>query len=104
MKDIILQFFEYGHMPEHLQTISKPFCEQAQNIVKTIPRNPEREAGLRKLLEAKDCIVRAFVSKKTSLIQCGMCDNYMFIECAKEETKINCDFCGIEIIIIPKKK
>lgn len=103
MQDI-LQFFKYGHLPEHLQAISRPFCEQAQNIVKTIPRNPERDAGLRKLLEAKDCIVRALLSKKTSRIQCGWCDKYTFIERAKEETKINCDFCGIEIIIVPQKK
>lgn len=104
MQDTILQFFEYGHLPKHLQAISKPFCEQAQDIVKTIPRNPEREAGLRKLLEAKDCIVRAFLSKEISLIQCGNCYNEMFIERPKEETEVNCDFCGIKIIMLPKKK
>ena len=63
MQDHILQFFKYEHLPQHLQVISKPFCEQAQEIAKTIPRNPERTAGLRKLLEAKDCIVRAFLAK-----------------------------------------
>jgi hypothetical protein len=30
----------------------------AQHIVETLPSNPERTAGLRKLMEAKDCIVR----------------------------------------------
>ena len=28
-------------------------------IAETVPRNPERTAALRKLLEAKDCAVRA---------------------------------------------
>jgi hypothetical protein len=28
-------------------------------MVDKLPRNPERSAGLRKLLEAKDCAVRA---------------------------------------------
>ena len=64
MTDHILQFFEYKHLPEHLQEVSKPFCDQAREIVETIPRNPERTAGLRKLLEAKDCIVRAFLAKE----------------------------------------
>lgn len=58
----ILQYFKYEHLPEHLQKISKPFCEQAHAIAESVPRNPERSAGLRKLLEAKDCIVRAFLT------------------------------------------
>jgi hypothetical protein len=58
-KDRIMQFFSYTHLPERLQKISKPFCELAQNMVDTLPSNPERTVGLRKLLEAKDCAVRA---------------------------------------------
>ena len=63
MQDHILQFFKYEHLPDTLQGISKPFCDQAKYITENIPRNPERTAGLRKLLEAKDCIVRAFLAK-----------------------------------------
>jgi len=59
----MLQFFAYGHLPEHLQAISKPFGDLAENIVVTLPRNPERSAALRKLLEAKDCAVRANIYK-----------------------------------------
>lgn len=59
----MLQFFAYAHLPEHLQTISRPFGELAEHMVKTLPRNPERTAGLRKLLEAKDCAVRAQLYK-----------------------------------------
>ena len=59
MEDRMLQFFAYEHLPEHLQEVSKPFSELAQRIVDTLPMNPERTVALRKLLEAKDCAVRA---------------------------------------------
>lgn len=55
----LLQFFGYEHLREPLQGVSKPFGELAQWIVATLPRNPERTVALRKLLEAKDCAVRA---------------------------------------------
>lgn len=57
--DPMLQFFTYLHLPEHLRKVSRPFCELAFDIVATLPRNPERTVALRKLLEAKDCAVRA---------------------------------------------
>ena len=63
MQDRMLQFFAYSHLPPHLQEISKPFGDLAQQIVETLPANAERTAGLRKLLEAKDCIVRAKLYK-----------------------------------------
>jgi hypothetical protein len=63
MQDRMLQFFVYAHLPDHLQEISKPFGDLATHIVETLPSNPERTAGLRKLLEAKDCIVRAKLYK-----------------------------------------
>ena len=59
----IEQFFAYAHLPEHLQAVSKPFGEMAKQIVETLPRNPERTVALRKLLEAKDAAVRAFLAK-----------------------------------------
>jgi len=58
----IMQFFKYEHLPEILAAISKPFCNLAVSIVNNLPRNPERTVALRKLLEAKDAAVRAFVS------------------------------------------
>ena len=57
----ILQYFEYSHLPTDLQDISKPFAELAEVMVAELPRNPETSAGLRKLLEAKDCFVRAAI-------------------------------------------
>ena len=62
-QDHILQFFHYAHLPEVLRSRSKPFCDLARVIVDTTPRNPERTVALRKLLEAKDANVRAFVAK-----------------------------------------
>ena len=59
----ILQFFEYAHLPKHLQEVSRPFGELARIVLMTLPRNPERTVALRKLLESKDAAVRALVSK-----------------------------------------
>jgi hypothetical protein len=61
--DPLLQFFEYGHLPSHLAIVSKPFGELAENLVETLPRNTERTVALRKLLEAKDCAVRAVLMR-----------------------------------------
>ena len=56
----ILKYFEYAHLPPHLQDISKPFHDLAHEIVQRESNNgAEVTAGLRKLLEAKDCIVRS---------------------------------------------
>lgn len=60
----MMQFFAYQHLPEHLQGASKQFCLLAQDIVALIPSNPERTVALRKLLEAKDCAVRALLYKE----------------------------------------
>jgi ferritin-like protein len=63
MNEYLLQFFAYQHLPEPLQKISRPFGEMAERIVADLPQNPERTTALRKLLEAKDCAVRAYLSK-----------------------------------------
>jgi hypothetical protein len=62
--DRMLQFFAWKHLPPHLQAVSKPFGELAQKMVEDLPQNAERTAGLRKLLEAKDCAVRAVLYKE----------------------------------------
>lgn len=59
----LIQFFTYEHLPERLQFHSKPFGDLAKHICETLPRNPERTTALRKLLEAKDCAVRASIFK-----------------------------------------
>ena len=56
----ILQYFKYDHLPPHLQAASKPYAEIAWRAAEsTLGFHPEVEAGLRKLLEAKDCFVRS---------------------------------------------
>lgn len=59
----LLQFFEYAHLPTPLQEISRPFGELAKHLADTLPENPEKTVALRKLLEAKDCAVRARLFK-----------------------------------------
>jgi hypothetical protein len=54
----ILRYFEAGHLPPHLREVSEPFQELAQRMATSLD-GPELTAGLRKLLEAKDCFVRA---------------------------------------------
>lgn len=61
--DNLLQFFAYEHLPAHLQEHSKPFADLAHKLCETLPSNPERTTALRKLLEAKDCAVRARLFK-----------------------------------------
>jgi hypothetical protein len=58
-REVILQFFEYQHLPAHLQEHSKAFWALAHHVCNTIPESPERTNCLRKLLEAKDSAVRA---------------------------------------------
>jgi len=55
----ILKYFAYEHLPAHLQDVSKPFGELARQLDRDLPDGAEKSAGLRKLLEAKDCFVRA---------------------------------------------
>jgi hypothetical protein len=61
LADPLLQFFSYDHLPGRLAAISQPFGDLARQIVVLLPRNPERTVALRKLLEAKDCAVRASI-------------------------------------------
>ncbi len=54
----IMCFFEYDHLPMTLQRVSEPFHHLAHEMAEKLD-GPELTAGLRKLLEAKDCMVRA---------------------------------------------
>lgn len=55
----ILKYFGYQHLPPHLQGVSAPIGNLAATMEGLLPDGPEKSAGLRKLLEAKDCFVRA---------------------------------------------
>lgn len=58
----LLEFFAYDHLPPHLAAVSRPFADLAQSLLSVLPDSAELTAGLRKLLEAKDCAVRATVA------------------------------------------
>src|SRR6266536_3126079 len=55
----IARHFAYDHLPEPQQTISAYSHHLAEAMIRELPDGPELTTGLRKLLEAKDCFVRA---------------------------------------------
>lgn len=59
----IARYFAYDHLPPHLQEVSKPCGDLAEQMIGILPDGPELTAGLRKLLEAKDCLVRAALDR-----------------------------------------
>lgn len=61
MNNTILRHFSYTHLPAHLQEVSKPFCDLARDLSRDLKPCAELSTALRKLLEAKDCAVRAYI-------------------------------------------
>lgn len=59
MQSNIIKYFAFAHLPAHLQGVSKPVGQLAEQLDQLLPDGPEKSAGMRKLLEAKDCFVRA---------------------------------------------
>lgn len=47
------------NLPAQAYIVAQRHHELAVNMVSNLPEGPELSAGLRKLLEAKDCLVRA---------------------------------------------
>lgn len=64
MPSTTIKYFAFAHLPPHLQEVSKPMGELAEKMEKELPDGPEKSAGMRKLLEAKDCFVRAKLETK----------------------------------------
>jgi hypothetical protein len=58
----LMQFFSYAHLPVPLQRTAQPFSQLAERVADG-PQNAETTVALRKLLEAKDCAVRAALMK-----------------------------------------
>ncbi len=54
-----IKYFAYAHLPAALQVVSKPIGDLAHQLEAQLPEGAEKSAGMRKLLEAKDCFVRA---------------------------------------------
>tara|TARA_Y100001949_G_scaffold173344_1_gene178765 strand:- start:1552 stop:1749 length:198 start_codon:yes stop_codon:yes gene_type:complete len=61
MTSPVLKYFKYSHLPDRLKAVSKPISDLAHELDEALPDGPEKSTGLRKLLEAKDCMVRAAV-------------------------------------------
>ena len=61
MPSTTIQYFEYEHLPQHLQAVSKPLHDLAHQMEELLPDGPEKSAGMRKLLECKDCFVRSLL-------------------------------------------
>ncbi|RYF50126.1 MAG: hypothetical protein EOO38_06395 [Cytophagaceae bacterium] len=53
-----LPLFEFSHLPQPLRAVSEPFQKLAVMVIDTLD-GAEATVCLRKLLEAKDCAVRA---------------------------------------------
>ena len=60
----LMQFFTYSHLPDELKNVSHKFCSLAYTLDHELSSNPEKTMMRRKLLEAKDCAVRAVLFKK----------------------------------------
>lgn len=57
----LARFFTFDHLRDDLRPPSRACAELAQEMIDTLPDDEELRAGLRKLLESKDCFVRAAV-------------------------------------------
>lgn len=60
----LLSQFEWSHLPPHLRAVSQQCALVANTMVDHLDDGPELTAGLRKLLEAKDCFVRQAVADR----------------------------------------
>jgi hypothetical protein len=62
-----LTHFRFGHLPDHLQRISAPYCLLAVHLVRTTPNGPGVTRTLGHLRRAKDeAVTAAIVGGKTA--------------------------------------
>lgn len=61
--EAVTRFFEHNHLPEPLMLIAHKCSKLKDDMLENINDDPELTVGLRKLLEAKDCFVRAAVAQ-----------------------------------------
>lgn len=65
MASTTIRYFQYSHLPEgRLKNVSKMVAELATLLEQVLPDGSEKSAGMRKLLEAKDCFVRSALDIK----------------------------------------
>ena len=59
----VLEYFKYEHLKGELREVSRKSCELAREMAEVLPKCRELEKGLDALLIAKDCFVRAKLTK-----------------------------------------
>lgn len=63
MGDVMMDWFETAHLGPEVRRVAEPIASMAKVYFAQLGDDPECEIGLRKLLEAKDCFVRAKIRK-----------------------------------------
>lgn len=63
----VLRHFRFRHLPEPLQSVSTKFAALAHELAELAPDSPEMTVALRKLMESKDCAVRAVLPEDEAL-------------------------------------
>ena len=66
MANQLSRWFEYRHLPRPLADVSAKVAVLAEAMDGMLPESAEKTAGMRKLLEAKDCFVRAAIEAKNA--------------------------------------
>ena len=74
--DPIMQYFKYNHLPAHLKGVSQVISNVAELLYSQLPDGPEKSSGLRKLLEAKDCLVRSALNAPNAVQAGKLSDGY----------------------------
>jgi hypothetical protein len=59
-----MRHFAFTHLPDDLKEVSAPMGDMARVMDDILPDCAEKSAGLRKMLEAKDCFVRAKIEAR----------------------------------------
>lgn len=80
MPSEIMKYFKYAHLPAALKGISHAVAAVAELMDKHLPDGAEKSAGLRKLLEAKDCFVRSAVDMPHTVKIGELSDGYHTID------------------------
>ncbi len=89
-----MRYFDYDHLNnEDLQAVSRIVHNAAWWMWDEIPDGPEKEAGMRKLLEAKDCFVRASLEFEPIPFSNEPVKNHMPVRCTRNLVGLPCD-CG----------
>lgn len=69
MPSPIMEFFEASHLPPLLRNVSEECQALAIYMEERLEDDPEKSAGLRKLLEAKDCFVRSAIRQEKKRLE-----------------------------------